>query len=68
MSMMQRPCTVFIMQYFNHILTIVSMYGEIPIKNINPVFILQIIVIQVFCHARSLDHTSQMLVRYFEDI
>ena len=59
MSLIQKPSTVFIMQYFNHILIITLKYGDILIKTISTQYYSTKKVIQIVCHARSLDHTSQ---------
>ena len=60
MSLIQMPCTAFIMQYLNHILIIALKYGEILIKTIPTQYLFYKKVIQIVCHARSLDLTSQI--------
>ena len=67
MSLRQKPCTVFIMKYSNHILIIALKQGEILIKTTSTQYNAIIIIIIInnnimynSINARSLDHTSQM--------
>ena len=60
MSLIQKPCTVSIMQYFSHILIIAMKYGEILLIIILTKYLFYKKLMQVACHARLLDHTSQM--------
>ena len=60
MSIIQKPCTVSIMQYYNHILIIALKYGEILTKTKSNQYFFYKKVIRIVCHAWSLDHTSQM--------
>ena len=61
MSLIQKPCTVSMMLYFNHILVIALKYGEILIKTISTKYFFYKKVMQIVCHPRSLGHTSQIL-------
>ena len=63
MHLMQTPDSVFVMQSFNHILVIILKYGETNIKIISTHYLFYKKVIRIVCHARSLDHTSQMFHR-----
>ena len=55
-----------VMGHFNYC---IEVWGNTYKNNINQVFILRK-VIRIVCHARSLDHASQMSlsIRHFEDI
>ena len=60
MSLIEKSCTVSIMQYFSHILIIALKYVEILIKVISTQYLFYRKVMQTFCHAKSFGHAFQM--------